>query len=123
MNKDFRRVWLPSAIDPNKALAKLKAYQDDSKKIIKIHYAFIKDQNDSLEDVKQVCEAIHNHDLKVEFNLVRYNPYSPEEGEESSECTINRNLEYLRENLDSKVKMINRVGFDVKASCGMFVEK
>jgi len=122
MNKDFRKVWMPSAIDPNKALEKLKRYQDDSKKIIKIHYAFIKDENDSLEDLKQVCDAISTHDLKVEFNLVRYNPYSSEEGEESSEEVLNRNLEFLKDNLDSKVKMIKRVGFDIKASCGMFIE-
>lgn len=123
MNKDFRKAWIPSAIDPNKALEKLKRYQDDSKKTVKIHYAFIKDQNDSLEDLKQVCDAICSHDLKVEFNLVRYNPYSLEQGEESSEEVLNRNLEFLKNNLDSKVKMITRVGFDVKASCGMFIEK
>jgi len=100
----------------------LKDYQSFSKKIIKIHYAFISGQNDSIEEVSEVCDAIDRHKLICEFNLVRYNPASPEQGQESSEEVINRNIELIGKRFGgNKVQIIPRVGFDVKASCGMFV--
>jgi adenine C2-methylase RlmN of 23S rRNA A2503 and tRNA A37 len=122
LNPAFRKTWLPAAINPLNALDKLAKYQQDTKKIIKLHWAFIKDQNDDLETLEQICNAVKERDLKVEFNLVRYNPYSPLQGEEPSEEILQRNLEFLKENLDSKSKLISKVGFDVKASCGMFIE-
>lgn len=123
MNPEFRQKWLPSAINPQHALDLLKDYQSLSKKIIKIHYAFIKGENDSLEDLAEMCNELDKRNLLCEFNLVRYNPYSPLQGEESSEKVIERNLEFLKERFKGKVQMIPRVGFDVKASCGMFVDK
>lgn len=123
-NEEFRKKWMPAAMPVNKALDQLKGYQDMTKKIVKIHHAFIKDQNDSRQDINNMCGMIVDRDLHVEFNLVRYNPYSPEQGEESSEYIINSNLELIQTLLPhSKVQMIPRVGFDVSASCGMFVNK
>jgi adenine C2-methylase RlmN of 23S rRNA A2503 and tRNA A37 len=100
----------------------LKDYQDHSKKAIKIHYAFIKGENDSLDDLEDICTYVYRHDLNVEFNLVRYNPASTEQGEESSQETIDRNISFLRRNLSGKVQIIPRVGVDVAASCGCFVD-
>jgi len=73
--------------------------------------------------VNAVCDVLEEHNLICEFNLVRYNPASPEQGLESSEEIINRNVGIIqnRFNFNSKVQIIPRVGFDVKASCGMFV--
>jgi len=51
-----------------------------------------------------------------------YNPYSQGFGEESSDEIIKRNANFINENIRGKVKIIDRVGFDVKASCGMFVK-
>lgn len=123
MNPEFRQKWIPSAINPLHALDLLKDYQSLSKKIIKIHYAFIKGENDSLEDLAEMCNELDKRNLLCEFNLVRYNPYSPLQGEESTEKTILRNMEFLASKFKGKVQMIPRVGFDVKASCGMFVDK
>lgn len=121
MNEKFRRDWIPAGMNPEQAFDLLKEYQNVSKKIVKIHFAFIKDQNDSIEDLNQICEAIDKRNLLCEFNLVRYNPFSPEQGCESDIETIERNIEYLKNNFKGNVKIIPRVGFDVKASCGMFV--
>jgi 23S rRNA (adenine2503-C2)-methyltransferase len=91
---------------------------------VKLHYAFIGGENDSAEEVNSICDAVEKHNLICEFNLVRYNPASPDQGIESSDEVIARNIGIItnRFRFNTKVQMIPRVGFDVKASCGMFVE-
>lgn len=120
-NPKWRKKWMPAAMDTDQALLMLKDYQNFSKKIIKIHYAFIAGENDTVEEINNVCDAIDKHNLICEFNLVRYNPASAEQGEESSEEVINRNMDIIRTRFDGEVQIVPRVGFDVKASCGMFV--
>lgn len=122
-NPEWRKKWMPAAMDVDDALRMLKEYQSFSKKIIKIHFPFIAGENDSIEDINNVCSALEKHNLICEFNLVRYNPASSDQGVESSEEVINQNINLIKERFkfDSKVQMIPRVGFDVKASCGMFV--
>ena len=123
-DEKWRTKWMPAAMDVTKALSSLKEYQDFSKKIVKLHYAFIAGENDSEKEVNNVCDAIEKCGLICEFNLVRYNPASPDQGAESSEEIIARNIGIIgnRFKFNTKVQMIPRVGFDVKASCGMFVE-
>ena len=122
IDEAFRKEWLPSAMPVSDALDQLKDYQDMTKKILKIHFAFIKDKNDSLENLQGIVNELNKRNLLCEFNLVRYNPYSEVQGSESSEEVIERNLHFLKDNFKGKVQMIPRVGFDVKASCGMFVK-
>lgn len=121
-DKEWRKKWMPAAMDTTDALNLLKDYQDFSKKIIKIHYPFIAGENDSVEEINNVCDAIEKVKLNCEFNLVRYNPASPDQGIESSQEVIARNIEIIsnRFQFNGKVQIIPRVGFDVKASCGMF---
>lgn len=121
---EWRQKWMPAAMEVDEALRMLKEYQDFSKKIAKLHYAFIAGENDSVEEVNSICDAVEKHNLICEFNLVRYNPASPDQGVESSADIIARNIGIIsdRFRFDTKVQMIARVGFDVKASCGMFVE-
>lgn len=119
--ESWRKKWMPAAMEVDQALRMLREYQQFSKKIVKIHYAFIAGENDSIEEVGNVCDAIEKHDLICEFNLVRYNPASPDQGVESSDYVINRNIDLITNRFKGKVQIIPRVGFDVKASCGMFV--
>jgi 23S rRNA (adenine2503-C2)-methyltransferase len=122
-DQDWRDKWLPAALPAEEAIVRLKEYQNFSKKIVKIHYAFIAGENDSEKEIHSVCDLLEKHNLIAEFNLVRYNPASPKQGEESSQEVINRNVDIIqsRFSFNSKVQIIPRVGFDVKASCGMFV--
>jgi adenine C2-methylase RlmN of 23S rRNA A2503 and tRNA A37 len=120
VNPDFRSRWLPNAMNPKKALDILAEWQSHSHKIPRIHYAFIKNENDSQEDVFELCNILKASGLVVDFNIVRYNPFSKKHGEEGDyerACDIFRS-----EFPESKVKVIGRVGFDVAASCGMFVK-
>ena len=70
-----------------------------------------------------MCHQVRSVGLPVEIRIVRYNPYSEEYGRESGEAIISKNLEIIKTYLPfSQIKIITRVGRDVKASCGMFVE-
>lgn len=120
----WRKKWLPAALDVNTSLTLLKEYQNFSKKIIKIHYAFIAGENDSENDIHCICDALDKHNLICEFNLVRYNPFSVEQGTESSMEVIERNLNIFKDRFkfNGKIQMIQRVGKDIYASCGQFIE-
>lgn len=122
-NSVWRKKWMPAAMDHLVALTMLKEYQDFSKKIVKIHYPFIENENDSADAVHSICDIISDLGLHCEFNLVRYNPAASDQGIESSQDVIDRNINIMKTRLKvgGKVQVIPRVGFDVKASCGMFV--
>jgi len=122
-NKDFRKIWLSKAMEVDRALEKLSEWNKFSDQKPKIHYAFIEGQNDSEKDVIDICKKLKEYELKLDFNIVRYNPYSEKFGKESDIIIIERNAKIIKEELNSNVKIIPRVGRDVKASCGMFIEK
>lgn len=120
MRQDFRDKWLPAAENTSTALEILKDYQKFTKKLIKFHCAFIKGENDGYSDVRDMMHMITKfHGIQGEFNIVRYNPYSSEQGEETSEEQLHNIKEIIGEYMP--VQIIPRVGQDVKASCGTFV--
>lgn len=124
MSPKFRRRWLPKAHSAEHGLDLLKAWQDSTGKVPKIHFALIKGENDSEQDMRDMAEAINARDLLVNLNIVRYNPYSERVGVEPDEAVIQRNTELLAGLIGAeKYRVVPKVGFDVKASCGMFVEK
>ena len=98
-------------------------WQEFSGKIPKIHFAFIENENDSIESVTAICDAINAVGLKVNVNIVRYNPFSERQGTEPSEEIIERNMHVMQELLPTaRINLIKKVGFDVQASCGMFAK-
>lgn len=122
VDPSFRRRWLPKALAPETALAMLADYQQVSRKIPVIHWAFIAGENDSEDDIEAICEMVRASGLRPDVNIVRYNPFSDLQGQEPSFEVIERNALLLEQGLPgSRVKIVGRVGFDVKASCGMFV--
>jgi adenine C2-methylase RlmN of 23S rRNA A2503 and tRNA A37 len=123
MDEAFRRRWLPNAQPVDAALDQLVAWQRQTSKIIKIHFAFIRGHNDSEANVHAICDALAARGLHANINIVRYNPPSPDHGEEPDEHVIARNAEIFRARLPlARVQIVPRVGFDVQASCGMFVD-
>lgn len=122
-DETWRARWMPTAMPVERALSMLAAWQRHSKKIVKLHWALIAGENDSEEQAEAICDVVAQHNLLCEFNLVRYNPASIEQGSESDEDTINAYVSMLRERLSGAVKIVSRIGHDVKASCGMFVNK
>lgn len=123
-NDKFRKKWLAKALPYQRSLELLKEWQEYNGKIPKIHFAFIKGENDKEEDMVNIANAINAMELKVSVNIVRYNPYSDKYGQESDEITIQRNTDILSSLLSPEnIRIVPKVGFDVKASCGMFVDK
>lgn len=118
----WRAKWMPTAMPVERALSMLAAWQRHSKKIVKLHWALISGENDGEEQAEATCDAVAQHNLLCEFNLIRYNPASPAQGIEADEDAINAYVAVLRERLPGAVKVVERVGHDVKASCGMFVD-
>lgn len=120
--EDFRRRWLPSALPVSDALDRLASWQRHSYKLVKIHYAFIEGENDSEADVHAVCDALNERKIAAHVNIVRYNPPTDRHGRESGEDILARNAKIFAERLPlARVRVIPRVGFDVAASCGMFL--
>jgi 23S rRNA (adenine2503-C2)-methyltransferase len=123
LNEEFRKKWLPMAMNPNDAINKLSNWNAFSEHDFKVHYAFIENENDSIKDINQICDLLLSKGLRPDVNIVRYNPYSEKFGQEPNEEVIERNADIFRNKLNNNVKVIKRVGSDVKASCGMFIEK
>lgn len=119
----FRKQWLPMAMKPELALDKLARWNNFSEHKFKVHYAFIEYENDGKNQINDICDLLLSRGLTPDINIVRYNPYSEKHGQESKIEIIERNADIFRERLGSHVKVIQRVGKDVKASCGMFIEK
>lgn len=122
VDSTFRAKWLPAAMPVEEALTNLKRYQDFSKKIVKIHFALIEGENDKAGQIIDCIEAIQRHPLIVEVNLVRYNPPGPAASVEASDYAYKQADALFKSAFGpTHVQTVQRVGFDVKASCGMFI--
>jgi 23S rRNA (adenine2503-C2)-methyltransferase len=116
-NLAWRAKWLPAAMPVRDALSLLQKYQSMTKKVVKIHCAFISGENDSVEEVDNMMGLLQHYGINASFNIVRYNPATPDQGVESDR--IDEIAEQIGKYMT--VKVIPRVGTDVKASCGTFV--
>ncbi len=124
LDPKFRKRWLPKAIDPRGALNKLVRWQQATGRLVALHWAFIAGENDDEKTVTDIINEVQKRDLKVKFNAVRYNPFSDRQGTESSDLIVERNFNMLAEAFGSeRSKIVPRVGKDVAASCGCFVER
>lgn len=117
---EFRKRWLPKAEDYVEVLRLLGAYQSTGGRIY-IHNAFILGHNDDIEQVNNMINSVKFYGIKPKFNIVRFNSPDTSRWVEPEE----EYLQELAKFIESKgipVNMIQRVGFDVSASCGMFVK-
>ncbi len=108
-------LMFPAALPPPEALRRLRAWQKHSGKVVRIHLALIEGYNDQFDDLARIMHAVLGADLKVDYNLVRYNPPNTSSRAASDSA-------YKRARLFLNAKQIERVGYDVHASCGMFYD-
>lgn len=120
----FRKKWLPNAMDVDVALTYINIFQEITERDIAVHGAFIEGQNDSIEHAHTLTSTLNSYRIKYKLNIVRYNPHDQRYGVESPEQRIQDIFNIITVNkipTASTSKIVPRVGFDVKASCGMFV--
>lgn len=123
VNPRFRKRWLPKSHAPEYALEQLVRLQQTTNRKVVLHWAFISGENDSLEDVHATLDVVEKSGLRAKFNLVRYNPHDHRHGVEPDEEHLNKVFEIIADRLGQPgSRIVPRVGYDVKASCGMFIE-
>jgi len=121
VDPEFRSKWLPQALPVGVAMQKMQAWQQETGQRMRVHFAFIRGENDSLDSVQRLCETVASYTQAVDVNVVRYNPPNSN-SQESPEDVIAARVELMQRNLPGVVKVIPRVGFDVYGSCGMFIQ-
>lgn len=121
MDEEKRNYWMPEAQDPTTVGKGLLEYQNATFQDVIIHLPLIKDVNDTEEDVYRLRMFLFRTKLRYKLNLVRYNP-PDSTSEEAAEEAYDLYRVYFT-NRSIPVKMQPRVGFDVKASCGMFTNQ
>lgn len=116
---EFRKRWIPKAQEPKEALRILATYRRGGGEV-RIHCAFIEGHNDSLVSVLDLVRSIKYYNTSDKFNIIRFN--SPDESkwiEPTEEQLLDIKKFLIDKGFD--VQMVERVGMDVGASCGMFI--
>ena len=123
MDPAFRKRWLPKALPPEVGLDLCADFQRRTGRRINLHWAFIAGHNDRDEDVDAIVEAVQSRGITGKFNLVRYNPHDQRHGVEPDETRLQALFDRMSQGLGGTgSRIVPRVGYDVKASCGMFID-
>lgn len=122
LDHDWRRRWIPKAMPPAEALEHLVNFRAETQQRVVLHWALMEGENDAVTEAEAICREASARGLQFDFNLVRYNAANGK----SKEASRDRIDAYLAEmsrhiKAPNRVKEIPRVGFDVAASCGMFL--
>lgn len=103
---------------PQGKLMKLESKQDSSVNFIEENLkGFIESRY--VVNAMAIADALNDFHITYEVNLVRYNPFSKEQGEEASEESYQGVKDFFT-HIARKSKIIKRVGFDAHCSCGTF---
>lgn len=118
-----RKNWLPNAMAPQEALSHLHWFARQQERfwdepITVIHGCFIEGVNDDLQDVETMARYLWHTGMNLRFQIVRYNP--PVGVVENRESPHLEAIRDILQSFDIPVRLYERVGFDVHASCGMF---
>tara|TARA_Y100001951_G_scaffold87081_1_gene77874 strand:- start:425 stop:1066 length:642 start_codon:yes stop_codon:yes gene_type:complete len=113
----FRKKWLPKAHPVEYAFYRLVEYQQATGQLVTINHSFIENENDSLYEACELVDMVEGYELNMKFNCVRYNPPNDKSRESPAYEALSQ---YLIRELGNGSRIVPRVGYDVKASCGMF---
>lgn len=138
INDQWRAKNMPGAMPFNTAFKKLLEYQENCKKhygsksdpsankifSITIHGAFIKGENDDLLlDIENMAQFLINSGLEnIKFNMVRYNNHSNLNWKEPEWEQLTKIFNILNKAVGNRGNIIPRVGPDVHAPCGTFID-
>ena len=115
----FRKRWIPKGID----IDLVGRLFEGTTNRVRIHHALIAEQNDNHWDAISIKHWLARHDIRAGVNIVRYNPFSSACGEEAPQSFIDEYCDFLNMSpLITSIQVVSKIGFSVKASCGMFVK-
>lgn len=122
-SNSFRKKWLPKAMPIPLALRHLKYLVDTTGSRLYIHHALIRGQNDSVEDAQSCIDEIRQVltvDYPLNLNIVKFNTPDVDKWQETDDEQVVRYVDVWKQ-AGFQTQVVNRVGFDVAASCGMFI--
>lgn len=129
INNEFKKKWIPKAMDTLLALEKLKEFQDLTGQVITFHFALINGENDDINDIQRLASTIDKFQFnRTKLNIVRFNPHPNlkyiEPNIEKINDIFNILNSVMKDNTIStnKSRIVPRIGSDVYASCGMFID-
>jgi 23S rRNA (adenine2503-C2)-methyltransferase len=113
---------MPHAHSLEHSLALIAENQKRGKlKEICLHWCLIDCENNYYGDISDLSRVILASGVKYRINLVRYNPYD-EKSMEPKLMDVLYYFDVLNKWLpNARNKIVDRVGVDVKASCGTFL--
>lgn len=122
LDQAWRRRWIPKAMPTEDAFVWLRQFQQVTGNRVILHWALIENENDDLAAGEAALAYCKEMGVNADFNLVRYNPANGK-SVETSETRIGEYLEMTKRALPEgrRAQMVSRVGYDVAASCGMFL--
>lgn len=124
----FREHWMPGAAPVERALNSLKEYEETAisrgvEYPVTFHWAVIKNHNDNIYWVKETAKLIRAYGFKSKFNLVRYNAHENTNTEEPNDERLSEIFNIISDAAGStRSYIVPRVGKDISASCGMFID-
>lgn len=118
LDPNFRKRWIPKSLNPED----VGDLFSNSVGRLRLHHALIEGENTSVKNMVSIGQWLYRHNIHGRFNIVRYNPFDERCGKEADDSTI----ELWRSSMEKLshiigVKVIEKRGFDVSASCGMFI--
>ena len=123
LDHTFRKRWMPNAMEVVQAIRSLVMWQRACSGRVVIHCAYLESENTDTMFEYMKHGLLRASGLNYDYNIVRYNPYSEQQGREAHYDTILQMYRIACDNVGNtgRVQIVDRVGFDVMASCGMFV--
>lgn len=119
-DKDTRRTIIPRGLDPITAVAALAEWQRQTDQLVVVHHALIRGVNDAEHHPRGLIDLIAAAGLHVRVNLVRFNPPPNSDMVEADDASYQTHCRIYAD-AGFKCRVQPRVGFDVAASCGMFI--
>lgn len=122
IDSEFRKRWMPKSSPWQKSLFLLSAWQSETGGRVVVHNAFIKGENDVISSESLKHYYLHQFGIKYDYNIVRYNPFSTESSMEVDADSLIHLYDTAKNLMQGKgnLQIIDRVGYDVFASCGTF---
>lgn len=116
-----RDELMPGTMDLEEALRRLNHVANSSVNVV-FHYMFMHDINDSEEDIDKLVATVNAlpYAHKIQFRILRYNPFSGASRESERLTDI---VKVLQERLKVDfIKVQYSAGEEIKGACGMFME-